>query len=176
MTEQVIAARGSLIRRSAAGTGVGDGGGTPAGARAGWRRSDKLSLATLGVGLVHHADHVLRHDKSGWPFTAEVTPFTFSLVVYPILLVVLLNRARPWLRVGLIAGVFLATQGAHVLIETPADQYGAWAHAGASNLLGVTSPALGLLSAGWSLLLSALLLATLAAMVGDAVRDGEGAH
>jgi hypothetical protein len=171
MTEQAIVARASLIRRPAGDSGAT--GGASESARRGLRRSEKLELATLGVGLVHHADHVLRADHSGWPFIAEVTPFTFSLVVYPILLVVLLNRARPWLRAGLIAAVFLATQGAHLLIETPADQYGAWAHAGGPNLLGVASPALGLLSAGWSLLLSALLLATLAAFVGDAVRDGE---
>ena len=87
-----------------------------------------------------------------------------------------MNRSRPWLRAGLMAGILLATQSAHVLIETPAHQYGAWAQVDAPNLLGVASPALGLLSAGWSLLLSAMLIATVLAFVSDAVRDGDASH
>ena len=36
------------------------------------------------IGMFHHVDHVLRFDHSGWPFKAEVTTFTFSLLVYPV--------------------------------------------------------------------------------------------
>lgn len=169
MAEHAIGARDALVRHAAeaGGAGAGDA------ARAGPRRSEKLEVAALGVGLVHHADHVLRVEHSGWPFTGEVTPFTFSLAVYPVALIVLLLRSRPWLRAGLAAGIFLVTQGAHVLVETPAHQYAAWADADGTNLLGIASPALGLVAAGWSLLLSALLLATVAAFVGDALRGGD---
>jgi len=140
-------------------------------------RSEKLLLIAVTIGLLHHGDHILRYDHSGWPFRPDVNPFTVSLLVYPILLVIALLRSRPWLRVGLLAVVFLAVQTAHVLIETPADQYGTWAHGvssdlsvlGAPNLLGVASPALGLAAAGLSLLLSVALLATLAAFVADAL-------
>jgi hypothetical protein len=52
-----------------------------------WRRV----LLALGVGAVvfgvlHHVDHVVRGNHSGWPFREEVTPFTFSLLVYALLL------------------------------------------------------------------------------------------
>lgn len=169
MTERAIVARAPLIRRRR------DVGGEEGHGRRAWRGSERLELGTVGVGLVHHADHVLRADHSGWPFTAEPTPFTASLLVYPIALAIVVARGRPWLRVGLAAGLFLVTQGAHVLIETPADQYGAWADAGASNLLGFASPVLGVLSAGWSVLLSALLLLSLVAFVRDAI-DGDAAR
>lgn len=171
-----VGVRETLLRQPGQGTAGGelaDGVGRRSG---GPRRSERIELAAFGVGILHHTDHVLRDDHSGWPFRSEVTPFTVSLAVYPILLIVLLNRSRPWLRVGLVAGIFLATQGAHLLVESPADQFGGWAAAGAPNLLGVTSPALGLVSAGLSLLLSAMLLATLAAFVIDATRGDVAAR
>jgi hypothetical protein len=37
-------------------------------------------------GVLHHADHVVRGNHSGWPFREAVTPFTFSLLVYALLL------------------------------------------------------------------------------------------
>jgi len=47
----------------------------------------------LGLGCVvtvfaflHHVDHVVRGNHSGWPFVEEVTPFTFSLLIYALLL------------------------------------------------------------------------------------------
>jgi hypothetical protein len=48
-------------------------------------------LLVLGVGVtvfgvLHHTDHVVRGNHSGWPFVEEVTPFTFSLLVYALLL------------------------------------------------------------------------------------------
>lgn len=55
--------------------------------RGGYRRS-LLGLATTAMvfSLLHHADHVVRGSHSGWPFEAEVTPFTFSLVIYALIL------------------------------------------------------------------------------------------
>ena len=51
----------------------------------------RWSLLGLGVGVtvfgvLHHVDHVVRGNHSGWPFREEVTPFTFSLLVYALLL------------------------------------------------------------------------------------------
>ena len=43
------------------------------------------SSATV-FSLLHHADHVIRGNHSGWPFQAEVTPFTFSLLIYALIL------------------------------------------------------------------------------------------
>lgn len=138
--------------------------------------AEKVLLVAIAVSFVHHVDHVLRRDHSGWPFVPDVTPFTFSLVAYPVLVGVLLLRARPWLRVGLVAVLLAATQAAHIFVETPADQYGTWATGsstdpetyGMPNLLGVASPLLGLVAAGWSLLLSAVAVAALVLLVREA--------
>ncbi|HEX8352305.1 MAG TPA: hypothetical protein VF611_05395, partial [Pyrinomonadaceae bacterium] len=113
-------------------------------------RSEKLLLLAAVVAVVHHVDHVLRVDHSGWPFTPEVTPFTFSLVIYPIFLWVFLSGARPWHRVAGTALLFLFSVFAHAFLETPADQYRTWAygsdfpgHVGQHNLLGQDSQFLG---------------------------------
>ena len=36
-------------------------------------RSAIILVAALAVGLIHHMDHVLRFDHSGWPFRPEVS-------------------------------------------------------------------------------------------------------
>ena len=47
------------------------------------RRLYWLVLVTTGMTLGHHVDHLIRGNHVGWPFAAEVTPFTLSLGVYP---------------------------------------------------------------------------------------------
>jgi len=42
-----------------------------------------FAVATL-LGLAHHLDHVIRGNHVGWPITPEVNPFTYSLVIYPV--------------------------------------------------------------------------------------------
>ena len=42
------------------------------------RRSAVLIALTVGFGLLHHIDHVLRVDHSRWPFRPDVNPFTFK--------------------------------------------------------------------------------------------------
>ncbi|HYO14201.1 MAG TPA: hypothetical protein VE685_13480 [Thermoanaerobaculia bacterium] len=69
---------------------VGTGGTTRLAARGGYEgyRRWLLVFASGAVvfGLMHHADHVIRGNHSGWPFQAEVTPFTFSLLIYALIL------------------------------------------------------------------------------------------
>lgn len=48
------------------------------------RTPSLVGLAAL-LSAGHHVDHVVRGTQVGWPLTAEVTPFTVSLVVYPLL-------------------------------------------------------------------------------------------
>ncbi|HEY2958964.1 MAG TPA: DUF4386 family protein [Actinomycetota bacterium] len=136
-----------------------------------------MLLAVVALAFAHHVDHVLRADNSGWPFTPDVTPFSISLLVYPIFaLDFLLLRGRPWVRVALVAGLFVALQVAHAVYEPPADQYGTWAsgvssvaHArGRPNLLDVASPALGALSVAVSTLLSVAVLVALVLLIGEA--------
>ncbi len=86
-----------------------------------------VALAAL-LSLGHHLDHTIRGDQVGWPLTAAVTPFTYSLGVYPLILLGLfLYRTR---RVG--AGYWALLSGSGALfvgaihfgpaaIEPPAD-------------------------------------------------------
>ena len=51
------------------------------------------SSATI-FSVLHHVDHVVRGNHSGWPFQAEVTPFTFSLLIYALILPAIYLTAR----------------------------------------------------------------------------------
>jgi hypothetical protein len=51
------------------------------------RRWLLVAAASVTIfGFFHHVDHVVRGNHSGWPFEEEVTPFTFSLLIYALLL------------------------------------------------------------------------------------------
>ncbi|CAA9462072.1 MAG: hypothetical protein AVDCRST_MAG02-2495 [uncultured Rubrobacteraceae bacterium] len=45
-----------------------------------------FASAALVFSVLHHADHVIRGSHSGWPFGSEVTPFTYSLLIYALIL------------------------------------------------------------------------------------------
>ena len=45
-----------------------------------------LASAATVLTFLHHTDHVVRGNHSGWPFVAEITPFTFSLLGYALIL------------------------------------------------------------------------------------------
>ncbi len=52
---------------------------------------ERRGLLALGcvvtvLAVLHHVDHVVRGNHSGWPFQEAVTPFTFSLLIYALLL------------------------------------------------------------------------------------------
>ncbi len=139
--------------------------------------SERLLLLAAVLAVIHHADHVLRADHSGWPFLPQVTPFTFSLLVYPIFLAVFLARLKPWYRVFGTAVLFLFATLSHTLLETPMDQYRTWAygsnfpgHVGQHNLLGQDSKILGMCAVIVTVLLSLTLLATLLAFIRAARR------
>ena len=92
------------------------------------RRAYALIYLALVLSLGHHLDHTIRGNHVGWPLTAAVTPFTYSLGVYPLILLGLaLSRAR---RVG--PGYWALLSGAGALfvaaihfgpaaVEPPAD-------------------------------------------------------
>lgn len=149
--------------------------------RWGLPRSEVLLAITVIMGLLHHADHVLRHDHSGWPFIAEITPFTFSLLVYPILLSVYLARSWSWYRAAATGFILVGIQAAHTWLETPRDQYHTWAAGvsdfpqslGQSNLLHVASPAMGIAAVVVSILLSIALFLTVIGFIRDGLnRNG----
>jgi hypothetical protein len=138
-----------------------------------------MTATTLG----RHADHVGRADHSSWPFRPEVGPFTFTLLIYPVLVLVLLAGGRHWLRVVGLGVVALFTLLAHTLIEPPQQIYGTWANNLSTpaplytvdpehmhNLLDVQSPLLGVLATILSTVLTALLLVAWAVAIRDARR------
>jgi hypothetical protein len=137
--------------------------------------SEKLLLVAAALSVTHHVDHVLRADHSGWPFRHEVTPFTFSLLVYPLFLSVLLLKGRHLYRITGTALLFLFATLSHTFLETPQDQYRTWAHGssfaghvGEHNLLGQDSWVLGVCAVVVTVLLSLMLLAALLAFIRDA--------
>lgn len=54
------------------------------------RRLCALTFLAAFMALGHHVDHVIRGNNVGWPITDEVNAFTYSLVIYPLILVGLL--------------------------------------------------------------------------------------
>jgi hypothetical protein len=144
----------------------------------------KLLLAAIPLGLLHHADHVGRADHSSWPFRPEVGPFTYTLLIYPVLVLVLVARRGSWVRVAGLGVVSLFTLLAHTLIEPPQQIYGTWANNLSTpaplytvdpnhmhNLFNVESPLLGVLATFLSILLTAVLLFAWAVAIRDARRS-----
>ena len=129
-----------------------------------WTRGEKYLAISFAIGVCHHIDHVLRYDHSGWPFRPEVTPFTYSLLVYPIFLVAVLSRRYPLLRIAATALLFAFTTFSHVYFETPFDQYRTWAegspvplHGIQHTLLNTQSRTAGILAATITVFLSLFL-------------------
>ncbi|MBA3766559.1 MAG: hypothetical protein H0W99_06150, partial [Acidobacteria bacterium] len=137
--------------------------------------SEKLLSLAAALAIIHHVDHVLRADHSGWPFLPQVTPFTFSLLVYPIFLSVFLMRSKLWYRAIGAAILFLFATLSHTFLETPMNQYQTWAygssfsgHIGEHNLLGYDSKVLGVCAMIVTVLLSLTLFASLLVFIRDA--------
>lgn len=152
--------------RPSAGTGLG-------------RTTRRLLAAATILGIAHHIDHVLREDHSGWPFWAAVTPFTFSLVAYPILFFALLGPARLfWARWTLLVAGTGFTIFAHSRIESPQMQYAMWAYNRSlephlwdvRNLCGVESGTLGVAAVLLSMALNVTLVIACVSMFADGRR------
>ena len=129
-----------------------------------WTRGEKYLAISFVIGVCHHIDHVLRYDHSGWPFRPEVTPFTYSLLVYPIFLLAALSRRYPLLRITAAAVLFAFATFSHIYFETPFDQYRTWAegspvpsHGIQHTLLNTESRTAGILAATITVLLSLFL-------------------
>jgi hypothetical protein len=109
-----------------------------------------IYLATV-LSLGHHLDHVLRGDHTGWPLSDDVTPFTYSLAVYPLILLGLFLSldAGYWMLLSGPGALFLAA--VHLgptALEPPQDIVDPYAN-----------PVLGWLAFAWLLILIAVLSA-----------------
>jgi hypothetical protein len=70
-----------------------------------------LTYLAITLSIGHHLDHVIRGGSAvGWPFSGEVNAFSYSLAIYPIIIVALiLTRAG---RIGPGAWAFISGGGA----------------------------------------------------------------
>lgn len=67
--------------------------------KAGVRRWIALAAAFLFTfGVLHHLDHAIRGNHVGWPLQPDLNPFTYSLLVYPLVALGLsaLTCGRVW--------------------------------------------------------------------------------
>lgn len=94
-----------------------------------------LVVLALVLGAGHHVDHVVRGNHVGWPLTDRITPFTGSLLSYPIVLASLYLTwrgrvgARFWAVVStLLALPVLLTHFGPMAVEPPADVIGVYDH------------------------------------------------
>ena len=116
------------------------------------RRSPRANLrrwlliaatAVTIIGLLHYIDHVVRDNHSGWPFQEEVSPFTFSLLIYALLVPGLYLT----LRRRLLAGYWLFTAVVLFAVVTVAHFVGAEREAPIRDIYAVyASPAWGFLA------------------------------
>jgi hypothetical protein len=106
--------------------------------------------------LGHHVDHVIRGNHVGWPLTAEVTPFTYSLGVYPLILLGLyLYRSG---KVGPGYWVLLSGPGA---LFVAAIHFGPAAVESPADIINLYEPRIvGWLAFGWLVVFVAVLAAT----------------
>jgi hypothetical protein len=133
--------------------------------RARLRRWLLVAAASVTIfGLFHHVDHVVRGNHSGWPFDEQVTPFTFSLLIYALLLpgLYLAWRGR------LMAGYWLFTAAVLLALVTSVHFVGEDREAPIRDIYAVyDSPVLGFLA----LVDLTVLIASLVLLAGVAIQS-----
>lgn len=118
------------------------------------RRLHALILTALVLAVGHHLDHIIRGNHVGWPLTAEVNAFTFSLIIYPLILTgLVLSRAGI---IGPGTWVFLSGGGAIFLTVI---HFGPWALEPPGDIIDLYDrPLLGWVAFGWLLALIGVLI------------------
>jgi hypothetical protein len=119
---------------------------------------NRYLMVVIALGLLHHIDHALRWDHSGWPLRGDthvpgagiVTPFTYSLLIYPIFLSMFFIGSKVYrIFAGLVPLALVLW--AHLTIEPVPHIYHTWADnrvpggtfEGFPNLLDYDSPVVG---------------------------------
>ena len=106
-----------------------------------YQRSDVLKWTMFGLGMAHLADHALRNNHSGIPFSSKLTPATAAYFGVPAIFALGLKYDGPlyWLIADsvLLVGVGLT----HLFVETPGHVHEPWTNG--SNLLEAESKTAG---------------------------------
>lgn len=108
------------------------------------------------MSLGHHVDHVIRGNHVGWPLTDHPTPFTYSLGIYPLIILGLfLYRSG---RVGPGFWAFLSGSGA---LFVAAIHFGPFAVEPPTDIIGqYGSRIVGLFAFAWLVAFVAVLAVT----------------
>ncbi|RQG89123.1 hypothetical protein EA462_12180 [Natrarchaeobius halalkaliphilus] len=113
-----------------------------------------IALATV-FGIGHHVDHLIRGNHVGWPVIPEVTPFTYTLAIYPLLAIGLYLTLTE--RAG--AGYWVVLLGAIFVVVT-LSHFGPWATEPPQDVIGpYDHVAVGYVALAWLLGLVGTLLA-----------------
>lgn len=120
------------------------------------RRLFGLLIISTTIGLGHHFDHIIRGNHVGWPIAPEVNPFTYSLFIYPIILVGLYLTYRDWIGARYWVGVGLLSLGILGSVHL-----GPWAIEPPGDIIDPHDPVIvGYIAFIWVLLLLGVLLVT----------------
>jgi hypothetical protein len=167
----------------------------------GQRRIAALAVLTACLAALHHVDHIVRANHVGWPVTRDVTPFTYSLLIYPFLLggawVTARRGLTPWYWVVLSLALAALVTSVHFnpdpMAEQVKDLYLPYAEpaaycarqsaadppVGASRLCNPVSsahPVLGALAVGEMLVLTATLMVLVVASVRELLHARRAVH
>lgn len=108
------------------------------------------------MSLGHHADHVVRGNHVGWPLTEHPTPFTYSLGIYPLIVLGLFLYGTS--RVGPGFWAFLSGSGA---LFVAAIHFGPLAVEPPSDIIGhYESRIVGLFAFSWLVVFVVVLAVT----------------
>jgi len=120
------------------------------------------AAAVTIFGIFHHVDHVVRGNHSGWPFQEAVTPFTFSMLIYALLL----PRLYLTWRGRLMARYWLFTAAVLFAVVTLVHFVGAERETPIQDIYAVyDSPMWGLLAlADWTAIFMSLAVLAIAAV------------
>ena len=118
--------------------------------------TNKILYALMFMSLGHHIDHVIRGNHVGWPLTEHATPFTYSLVVYPLIVLGLYLYASG--RVG--AGYWAILSGSGALFVA-AIHFGPTAVEPPAEIIDLYEARIvGWLAFGWLVIFVMVLVAT----------------
>ncbi len=115
-----------------------------------------LIFLAMFMSLGHHIDHVIRGNNVGWPLTEQVNAFTYSLGIYPLILLGLYLYASG--RVGRGYWAILSGSGA---VFVAAIHFGPAAVEPPSDIINLYEPRIvGWLAFGWLVVFIVVLVVT----------------
>jgi hypothetical protein len=104
-----------------------------------------LIFVAMFMSFGHHIDHVIRGNHVGWPLTGHATPFTYTLGVYPLILLVLYLYAS-----GRVGPGYWASLSGWGVIFVAAIHFGPSAVEPPADIINLYEPRIvGWLAFGW---------------------------